>query len=307
MRGRFSNSMIGVAVAAVALSAVIAVSVTGTSAQAPAGAALKTPWGEPDLQGIWTDETNTPLQRAAQYANQEFFTDAQRAELDRQRSALLGRDKRGGRGTELDVSGAYNAEFGSVKRTGKRTSMIIDPPNGRIPALTPEAEKIAAADKDFRLALMQSTETCKVKFAGCNGGKYDPKPTARRAELAPLASDYNGSLANEKLGMSNNAISFGAQALRESKGCAEPVDRLRGVLVDQNRNYRCARCGLICNHLRLLVAFLCVAAAGFRDSQPDHRDDVHACQQIFIQALRFASLRQVCLADPSRVLYKNDL
>jgi hypothetical protein len=182
MRGRFSNSMIGVAVAAVALSAVIAVSVTGTSAQAPAGAALKTPWGEPDLQGIWTDETNTPLQRAAQYANQEFFTDAQRAELDRQRSALLGRDKRGGRGTELDVSGAYNAEFGSVKRTGKRTSMIIDPPNGRIPALTPEAEKIAAADKDFRLALMQSTETCKVKLAGCNGGKYDPKPTARRAE-----------------------------------------------------------------------------------------------------------------------------
>jgi hypothetical protein len=182
MRGRFSNSMIGVAVAAVALSAVIAVSVTGTSAQAPAGAALKTPWGEPDLQGIWTDETNTPLQRAAQYANQEFFTDAQRAELDRQRSALLGRDKRGGRGTELDVSGAYNAEFGSVKRTGKRTSMVIDPPNGRIPALTPEAEKIAAADKDFRLALMQSTETCKVKLAGCNGGKYDPKPTARRAE-----------------------------------------------------------------------------------------------------------------------------
>ena len=182
MRGRFSNSMIGVAVAAVALSAVIAVSVTGTSAQAPAGAALKTPWGEPDLQGIWTDETNTPLQRAAQYANQEFFTDAQRAVLDRQRSALLGRDKRGGRGTELDVSGAYNAEFGSVKRTGKRTSMIIDPPNGRIPALTPEAEKIAAADKDFRLALMQSTETCKVKLAGCNGGKYDPKPTARRAE-----------------------------------------------------------------------------------------------------------------------------
>jgi len=69
-----------------------------------------------------------------------------------------------------------------VKRTGKRTSMVVDPVSGRIPALTPEAEKIAAADKDFRLALMQSTETCKVKLAGCNGGKYDPKPTARRAE-----------------------------------------------------------------------------------------------------------------------------
>jgi len=88
---------------------------------APAGA-LKTPWGDPDLQGIWTDEANTPLQRPARYANQEFFTEAQRAELDKERSALLGRDKRGGRGTELDVSGAYNAEFSSVRRTGVRTS-----------------------------------------------------------------------------------------------------------------------------------------------------------------------------------------
>jgi hypothetical protein len=42
---------------------------------APAGA-LKTPWGEPDLQGIWTDEFDTPLQRPAKYADQEFFTEA---------------------------------------------------------------------------------------------------------------------------------------------------------------------------------------------------------------------------------------
>src|SRR6266478_1701004 len=162
MGGRFLNSTIGVAVAAVAVSAVIAVSVTRISAQTPAAAnALKTPWGEPDLQGIWTDETNTPLQRPTQYANQEFFTAAQRADLDRQRSAQLGRDKRGARGSELDVSGAYNAEFASVKRTGVRTSMIVDPANGRIPPLTPEAEKIAAVDRDFRLALLQATETCK--------------------------------------------------------------------------------------------------------------------------------------------------
>ena len=56
------------------------------------GAPLKTPWGEPDLQGIWTDESDTPLQRPAKYANQEFFTEAQRQELDKERSALLRRD-----------------------------------------------------------------------------------------------------------------------------------------------------------------------------------------------------------------------
>ena len=180
MRDRFSNSTIAVAVVA-AVGAGIFFSSTRTSAEAPA-ASLKTPWGEPDLQGIWTDETSTPLQRPAKYANQEFFTDEQRADLDKERSALPGRDKRGARGSELDVSGAYNAEFNSVKRTGKRTSMIADPPDGRIPVLTPEAAKVAAEDKEFRLALLQSTATCKNKLQGCNGGEYNPKPSSRRAE-----------------------------------------------------------------------------------------------------------------------------
>src|SRR5882757_3032870 len=157
-----SGSMVTVAIAAAAVSAVISVSITLTSAQAPVASsaapapALKTPWGEPDLQGIWTDETDTPLQRSPKYANQEFFTAAQREELDKERSVLLRRDKRVERGTELDVAGAYNAVFMSMKRTGARTSLIVDPPDGRIPALTPQAEKIAAADRQFRLALLQS-------------------------------------------------------------------------------------------------------------------------------------------------------
>jgi hypothetical protein len=150
------------------------------SASAPS---LKTPWGEPDLQGIWMDESDTPLQRPAKYANQEFFTEAQRAELDKERAALLGRDKRVERGTELDVAGAYNAAFMSIKRTGVRTSLVVDPPDGRIPPRTPEAQKIAAADREFRLAMLQSTETCKNKSVACTGGKYDPTPSPRRSEI----------------------------------------------------------------------------------------------------------------------------
>src|SRR5437762_7016357 len=96
------------------------------AAQAPVPM-LKTPWGEPDLQGIWTDETDTPLQRPAKYAGQEFFTQAQRAEIDRARSELLGRERRAERGTERDVSGSYNNVFVSFKRTGARTSLIVDP------------------------------------------------------------------------------------------------------------------------------------------------------------------------------------
>jgi hypothetical protein len=181
-------------VAIAAASAVILVS-DRTWAQAPAASgtvptpapALKTPWGDPDLQGIWTDEFDTPLQRPAKYADQEFFTEAQREELDKERSALHGR-----RATERDLAGAYNfAVFLSTKRTGARTSRIVDPPNGRIPPLAPEAQKAAAADREFRLALLQATDTCKNKLAACAGGKYDPTPSPRRAEPPPRYNAIN--------------------------------------------------------------------------------------------------------------------
>jgi hypothetical protein len=189
MRDRFLGSTIMVAIAAAAVGAVVSAPFTRTQAQSPAAAAsagLKTPWGEPDLQGIWTVETDTPFQRSPKYANQEFFTDAQRAEFDRIRSTLRGRDNRGERGSERDVAGAYNNAFGALKRTGQRTSAVVDPPDGRIPPLTPEAQKIDAADRDFRLALMRATQTCKQKLPGCAGGTYDPTPAvARRDELPP--------------------------------------------------------------------------------------------------------------------------
>src|SRR5438874_11844922 len=133
MRRRFAGSMITVAIAGAAVSAAVSVSVIPTSAQAPAasttapGAALKTSWGEPDLQGIWTDETDTPLQRPAKYADQEFFTEAQREELDKQRGAHFGSDPRQERGTTIDVGGAYNTTFLSIKRVGARTTLIVDP------------------------------------------------------------------------------------------------------------------------------------------------------------------------------------
>jgi hypothetical protein len=185
MPNGFSSSMTTVAIAAA--SAVISIPIPSTQAQAPAATAqvLKTLWGEPDLQGIWTDETDTPLQRSAKYATQEFFTAAQRAELDATRAALFDEDRRLERGTERDVAGAYNSVFLSVKHIGARTSKIVDPPDGRIPALTLEAQKIATADLEFHLALLQSTETCKSRSPACAGGEYDPTPSRRRAELAP--------------------------------------------------------------------------------------------------------------------------
>ena len=147
-------------------------------------ATLSTPWNEPDLQGIWTDEYQTPLQRPARFADREFLTEEEQADLDRRRSAMLGRDRRGQPGSERDVAGAYNAVFESVKPTGTRTSLVVDPPNGQIPALTPEAQQRFAAYRGFQLALLQATVTCKNQEAACGGGKYGP-PSPRRTEVSP--------------------------------------------------------------------------------------------------------------------------
>jgi hypothetical protein len=161
---------------------------------AKAGPAPKTPWGEPDLQGIWTDNYQTPLQRAAKYAGKEFLTDAEVAELDRQRAAIQRREYRDrnaqGKGTEQDVAGAYNTVFESHRHTGRRTSLVVDPPEGRIPPLTPETQKRRAAYREFQVALLQATETCKnqqAAQAACRGGKYGP-PSPRRAERPPIYS-----------------------------------------------------------------------------------------------------------------------
>jgi hypothetical protein len=102
----------------------------------------RTPWGDPDLQGVWNSKTLTPLERPDKFAGREFLTDEEAAALEKASVEDQGRDKRADRGSVADVEGAYNNAFSSfwgtkVVRT-KRTSLIVDPPDGKIPALTPE-------------------------------------------------------------------------------------------------------------------------------------------------------------------------
>jgi len=172
------RSFIGVAVA------------SGEGAQTPAArneaptvdgktaAAVKTPWGEPDLQGIWSRDVDMPLQRPTQYGDREVLTDAERVELDRRIADIVSRDStetRRARGTERDVNAEFlQAPFTMHLPVGRRTSLIIDPPNGRIPLLTPEAQKARAVLRQFQLALLQPTSACKEQLPGCAGGKYGP-------------------------------------------------------------------------------------------------------------------------------------
>jgi hypothetical protein len=181
MRRRMLALLGGVAVIAV-------VSLVSVAGQAPTtksqtGSAIKTSWGEPDLQGLWTDEYQTPMQRPAKFAGRELLTDAEVAELDKTRATLSSfGDKRGERGTEVDVAGAYNSVFTSRKHTSRRTSMIVDPPDGRIPPQTSTVQQRNKELREFQLAHLEATDTCKNKMPGCEGGKYTGVPSPRRFE-----------------------------------------------------------------------------------------------------------------------------
>ena len=108
-----------------------------------------------DLDGVWAFSTLTPLERPAEFAGRPFFTDKEAAEFEKRTIDRNDRDRRD-QNPELDVNGAYNEawfERGTRVATikgAKWTSLIFDPPDGRIPALTPEGQKRAADRADAR-------------------------------------------------------------------------------------------------------------------------------------------------------------
>ena len=134
---------------------------------------------------------------------QEFYTDAERQKANDERSGAQGRNTRAETGTQKDVAGAYNAVFTSVKPAGRRTSMVVDPPNGRIPATTPQVQERQRAMREFNLALLQNTPTCKDQTSGCAGGTYGP-PSPRFNEVAPV---YNTGRMNRHDGPEDQSLS----------------------------------------------------------------------------------------------------
>jgi hypothetical protein len=126
----------------------IPASVTGqTAAKAPAAAktspALRTPDGQPDLQGTWSFATITPMERPADLANKEFFTEQEAAAYEKDVVTRNNKDRRDGP-AEADVGRAYNDfwwDSGTKVVKTRRTSLVIDPANGKIPPMIPAARE----------------------------------------------------------------------------------------------------------------------------------------------------------------------
>ena len=103
------------------------------------------PDGHPDLQGTWDFAQLTPFERPGNFAGKQSLTDEEAEEFAQQRIETGNKDKRDG-GAAADVERAYNDfwwDFG--KRVAKQPSLVVDPPDGRVPALTADAQARTAA------------------------------------------------------------------------------------------------------------------------------------------------------------------
>jgi hypothetical protein len=136
-----------------ALALVVALMATSSLAQQkPAsGSVPRTPWGDPDLQGTWTAEAelSVPFERPAQYGDRQTLTDQEFAARLAQTEKQVLSDN-----SEFDIETADRSNAGAVGsatsppphwlergKTSRRTSIVIDPPDGRVPPLVPAAQK----------------------------------------------------------------------------------------------------------------------------------------------------------------------
>ena len=130
------------------LSVLLSASLAVVHGQAPASS-FKTPWGEPDLQGLWTSEPElgVPFERPTEFGERQTLTEAEFAARQAQAAKQLATDN-----AEFEVETAETANAGAVGsatsppphwlergQPSRRTSMVIDPPDGRMPALSAEA------------------------------------------------------------------------------------------------------------------------------------------------------------------------
>ena len=108
----------------------------------------RTPWGDPDLQGVWTNRTTTSLERPSEFEGRTVLSNEERADLDAQAEANRDRPPPPGR------TGAYNSFWLDRGVRTDQTSLIVDPPDGKYPAKT---ERVRESDAAFA-ALRDGTE-----------------------------------------------------------------------------------------------------------------------------------------------------
>jgi hypothetical protein len=142
--------------------------------------------GRSDLQGIWTNATLTPLERPAELAGKEFFSESEAAEYTKRMVERNDADRRDKADVENDLAIGYNAAWwdrGTCIVGSRRTSLIVDPRDGRVPPLTPQAARRAAERAQARLLHIAD---------GPEDRSLDDRCVIRRTAVPPmLPAGYN--------------------------------------------------------------------------------------------------------------------
>ena len=121
--------------------AILLLVVVPLSAQSKKSAVARTADGRPDLQATWDFAQLTPFERPSEFADKNSVTDEEAEEFAQRRVQTTDKDRRDG-GAAADIERAYNDfwwDFG--KRIARQPSLVVDPPDGRVPALVPAAQK----------------------------------------------------------------------------------------------------------------------------------------------------------------------
>jgi hypothetical protein len=140
---RLFSFLLPAALALVSAAPVCAQALPKTTPSARKWSVGRTPDGQPDLQGVWDAASMTPLERPVELGNKEFYTPEEMAAYEKKRVHDLDRDRRDG-SADTDLARAYNDSWfdrGAHLGGNRRTSRLIDPPNGRFPAMTSAAAK----------------------------------------------------------------------------------------------------------------------------------------------------------------------
>jgi hypothetical protein len=171
---------------AISVALLLAAAVAMTAAQGQKTPLPRTSDGHPDLEGNWSYATLTTLERPAEFKDKPFLTVAEAAAFEQRTLKIQDRDRRDvdtstGRGSDgrTDVDRAYNQawwEYGSKIVGTRRTSLVIDPPDGMIPALTADGARRALD----RRGLWMANGSYEGGAAGTGLDSYTDRPIQER-------------------------------------------------------------------------------------------------------------------------------
>jgi len=144
MRNRIQVFAVALLAAAAVGPSVLRAQTIASAAPADASAATappRTSWGDPDLQGVWDYRTITPMERRPELGDREFYTEDEVAQLEGRAARRMDKPPDPNAPNTGLIHAEYLTDPGRHVDDSHRTSLIIDPPNGRLPPLTPDAQK----------------------------------------------------------------------------------------------------------------------------------------------------------------------